>query len=81
MQVGSLKDRGERPLAPWLGQVEEQGWHSNDDELGQAVGELSEGAESPRARRKVAPVMLLLRQSQSLPFPEMPAVSPCYESL
>lgn len=81
MQVGGLEDRGERPLAPCLRQVEEQGWHSNDDELGQVMGQLWEGTESPRARRKVAPVMLFLSQFQSLPFPEMLAVSPCYMSI
>lgn len=56
--------------------------HSNDNELGQVVGKLlREGTESPRAGRKVAPVMLFLSQSQSLPFPEMLAVSLCNRSL
>lgn len=49
----------ERALVPCLGQVEEQQWQSNGEELGRVVGLLLwEGTEFPRAGRKVAPVML-----------------------
>lgn len=72
MQVGSLKSRGERPLLPWLGQVKEQGWHSNDSELGHVVEELlRNGTVSSGARKKIAPAMLFLSQSQNIAFAEM----------
>jgi len=77
VQVGSLKVRGET-FSSMAGPGGRAGWHSNDNELSHIVGELlRERAECPRARRKVAPVMLFLSQSHSLPFARILAVLPC----
>lgn len=79
VQVWSLKDRGET-ISSMLG-AEEHGWHSNDNELGQVLGRWWKGRNSPRVERKVASVMLLLSQFQSVPSPDLLAVSPCCGSL
>lgn len=49
------ESKGQRrtPLSPRLGQVEDQVWHINDDELGQVVGQLLwEGTEFPRGQKE-----------------------------
>lgn len=51
MQAGGLKDRGKRPWLTRLGEEEEQGWHSDDEELCEGLGRLLRaGALSPGVR-------------------------------
>lgn len=50
-----------------LGREEEQGWHSDDDELCEGVGRLLRaGTQSPGVTKEVGLVMLLLSPSQNL---------------